>query len=215
MSPFARSFPFRFTVVDAGVVLLVLHIVGVFGLLSPFSWFFIKLTPYNLILSFFILSSHQPAYSTRFWAQFLLFFSIGMGSEWVGVHTGYLFGSYHYGKTLGLAIDGIPWIIGLNWYMLTCCTVALSHKLKSSVFVQALLGSLLMVGLDYLIEPVAVRFDFWQWHTASIPLSNYIGWFLISFPLQYVGHKWYSGNNPAAGWLFLSQLLFFLILHFS
>jgi putative membrane protein len=215
MSPFARKLPVRFTSVDAGIVLLVLHLVGVFGLLSPFSWFFLKLTPYNLIISFLILIAHQPTYKTRFWTQLLLFFAIGMGSEWVGVHTGYVFGSYHYGKTLGLSVDGIPWIIGLNWYMLTSCTVALSHKLKSPVFVQALFGSLLMVGLDYLIEPVAVRFNFWQWHTAEIPISNYIGWFFISLPLQYVGHKWYSGNNSAAAWLFLSQLLFFLILHFS
>jgi len=68
-----------------------------------------------------------------------------------------------------------------------------------------------MVGLDVLIEPVAVELDFWTWFGQPIPLQNYIGWWMVSVVLFSV---WYilpfAKENRMAKWLLFFQFLFFL-----
>ena len=53
----------------------------------------------------------------------LLIFLIGMFSEFIGVNYGVIFGEYIYGNNLGFKLFGVPFLIGLNWVILTviCC----------------------------------------------------------------------------------------------
>jgi len=30
------------------------------------------------------------------------------------------------------------------------------------------------------IEPVAIRYNYWQWAEGVVPLKNYLGWFVVS-----------------------------------
>ena len=72
----------------------------------------------------------------------------------------------------------------------------------------------MMVILDMAIEPVAIRFDFWQWANLDIPHRNYLSWFLISFLLHIVFQKLdFSKNNPLAIKLLIIEMAFFVSLN--
>jgi len=209
----AKKLPFRFTELHGALVLLIFHTVGIIGISSSYSRYFLALTPFHLILSCTILLLFQPSWNKKFLVFALVTYLTGMLVEWIGVHTGILFGDYAYGATLGTKFDGIPYLIGINWLMLTMICGDLARKIKLAKSFQVLLGAALMTGLDFIIEPVAVRYDFWHWTQGIIPLSNYLSWFLIAIPLQGLFHWAKSGNNQLAKWLFLSQLLFFIALN--
>ena len=72
----------------------------------------------------------------------------------------------------------------------------------------------MMVTLDLLIEPVAIRYDFWQWAGSDIPLRNYLSWYLISFFLHVIFQKLdFSKNNPLAIKLLIIEMAFFVSLN--
>jgi putative membrane protein len=54
--------------------------------------------------------------------------------------------------------------------------------------VWGIIGTLTMVNLDFVIDPVAVAADEWQWATNGryfgIPLTNFIGWFITSLAIM-------------------------------
>jgi len=212
VSPFAKKLPFSFTELHAAIVLLIFHFVGIVGISSEFSNFFVALTPINLLLSVFILMAFHPKYDSRFWFFSIVTILTGIGVEWIGVHTGWLFGSYSYSEVFGWKIDGIPILIGINWLMLTIICAEVVHPILKNKALKIISSALLMVFLDYLIEPVAVKYNFWQWHTGYIPWTNYLTWLIVSVPLQSL-YSWSKrGNNPLAKWLILAQVLFFIAL---
>jgi uncharacterized membrane protein len=214
MSPFAQSLPFPFPPKLGISVLLIFHAVGIAGLMSPWADYIRALTPMHLLLCLVVLMAFQPKYGAEFFAFFLLCFTVGFAAEWIGVHTGYLFGDYAYGDVLGMKVDGIPLLIGVNWYLLSYVTSSFVRRFKWSVWPSAILGAALMTGIDFLIEPVAIREGFWHWNSVGIPWTNYACWFLVSLPLQFAAFRWNRENNPMALWLLLSQIAFFGILGF-
>ena len=198
------------------ILLLALsHIVGIVGFNSPFAEWFMILTPLNLLLCcFLLLSGHSHiTRSTLFGLAGIGL--IGFIIEWVGVHTGIIFGEYTYGRTLGPKIDEIPVIISINWLMLTYAIGNVVARFSTDFYWRIILGAILMVGLDLIIEPVAIRFDMWQWETESVPLMNYLAWFIVSIGTMTIYFKSVHGqNNKMAEWVILSQLLFFGLLNF-
>jgi bisanhydrobacterioruberin hydratase len=196
------------------IILAVFHLVGILGLLSPFAENFKWLTPFHLLLCFVLLVGSQKKYDASFAAFLMLSYLVGFSAEWIGVHKGWLFGDYHYGKVLGPGLDEIPVMIGINWYLLSYSAGQIVAKLKFRPLLTAVLGALLMTGLDFLIEPVAIRLEYWVWETPEIPWTNYLGWFVVSLPLQWASVYWNRENNPVGSWLFVLQLLFFIALNF-
>jgi putative membrane protein len=86
--------------------------------------------------------------------------------------------------------------------------------MKSTVIKSALAATLLVV-LDTCIEPVAIRFDYWHWASATIPLQNYVAWFLFSFGCFYLFyHRKIAPKNPVTLVLLLAQFLFFIALNY-
>ena len=51
---------------------------------------------------------------------------------------------------------------------------------KNNKILAAISGAVLMVLIDLVIEPVAPIFDYWTFTEHVVPLSNYIGWFLVA-----------------------------------
>ena len=143
-------------------------------------------------------------------------FGLGMLAEWIGVHTGALFGQYQYGHILGPKLLGVPLIIGINWAMLSIVSASLLATLKLHFWVEVALASLLMVFLDFLMEPVAVKLGFWNWHNGKIPVFNYICWLLLSLVLQTIYRKWrLNEKNNVAVALFIFMTVFFSVLNFD
>lgn len=200
----------------AVVIIILFHLVGLTGLLIPsLRPQFLQLVPYHLLLMLaVIIFSHQNAHK-----RFLLFigctFIGGYGVEWVGVNTHLLFGHYQYGKTLGLQLDNVPLIIGVNWFLLIYSTgVLLQRSRLKSMFLRVIAGALLLVLLDMLIEPVAIRLDYWHWTNNIIPLSNYICWFFVSaFMLVLFERLRFKQQGMVAPVLLITQFVFFVVLN--
>jgi putative membrane protein len=148
---------------------------------------------------------------------FIIAFGAGLITEIIGVNTGILFGSYHYGDVFGEKIVGVPLLIGLNWFCIVYAAYQVVMVLQKSWQLKkvgiAIITSVLATIFDWIMEPVAIKLDFWQWHTPEIPFLNYACWFGISFVIafffQWTGVK---KSNPFAVYLFITQLLFFLFL---
>jgi putative membrane protein len=135
-----------------------------------------------------------------------------MISEMLGVNFGLIFGEYSYGQNMGWKILGVPWMIGVNWAVLTYCTAVVTKKLTSSFYGSVTLSSLLMVGIDLLMEVSAPRFDYWEFEGGTAPLQNYIGWFAVALVAQFLFQKVYrTEQNIAAFHILAGITLFFTI----
>ena len=108
-------------------------------------------------------------------------FTITYFAEIIGVTTGFLFGSYHYGDILGLSVLGVPLIIGINWMLVTLGAIALAQQVTQNVLLMPLIAGLLAVAFDYILEPVAITLGYWQWSGGIPPLKNYCTWFVLVF----------------------------------
>lgn len=206
------------TRVITAVFVLLFHAVGLYGFLNA-EWHekFTTLVPFHLLLMFVLmLISHR-----NFERDFLIFLTIvyvaGFGIEFLGVHTGLIFGNYKYGETLGLKLADIPLLIGLNWVILVYSVGVSMHQfgVKNDTL-RAGIGALILVILDLLIEPVAIQFDYWSWANGSIPTQNYIAWFVFSFACLLLFNRLkFAKVNPVAVVLVLAQFVFFIALNIT
>ena len=177
--------------------------------------FFVNLSFFHLLLSFLVLLFSRSSYGIRFWGFIGLAFFTGMLAEWIGVHTGLLFGDYKYGSVLGPKVFAVPIIIGINWAMLSIVSAAMLNKLKLNFYLEVFFAALLMVFLDFLMEPVAIKLHFWNWKNDLIPLYNYVCWLIVSLLIQFAYRKWrLNESNNVAIALFFYITAFFSILNF-
>lgn len=142
----------------------------------------------------------------------LIAFTLTFLAEYLGVETGKVFGDYHYGSTMSLQLGNVPVVIAFNWIILILATYSISIKLIGNPWIAPLISSLLIVIFDFIMEPVAMYLDYWQWDNNTIPLQNYIAWFIISFVFAYALS--FLRINPDARILryyFFIQLGFFLL----
>ncbi len=198
-------------------LLLLFYLVGMLGFNLPaYRELFKLLVPFHLLLSLVLLLWQHPGPLRPFIPWGLLVFLYGWSVEWIGVKGGWLFGHYVYGDTLGTKVDGIPLMIGVNWLILGYCCHDISLRLIRHPLLGAFFSTILMLLLDMMIEPVAIRLDFWQWKDGVIPWQNFTGWFWVSMILflltRISGLKW---KNPSSIILYLSMLIFFSFLRMS
>jgi len=196
-----------------------MYVAGFIVLNSPITSSYFKFfTPFHLLFNALVLIFFQKDKNIFFYFFCTLIFISGFIIEIVGVKTGKIFGFYQYGSGLGIKFWDVPLTIGLNWLVLIICTGTLIEQLfKRSnnknvfiVIVKSIFASILLTGLDFLIEPVAIFQDFWHWKLNVIPVQNYIAWFLISFVMQFIFYILsFKKENPLAVWMYLLQILFF------
>jgi uncharacterized membrane protein len=194
-------------------IIAIFYLVGIIGMSVPLLRpYFQLLTPFHLILSTAILLLFHQDWNRSFYLFAALAFLIGFGAEVVGVQTGLIFGDYTYGTVLGPKVLGVPLMIGVNWFLLVYITGAACLNIPNNL-VAVIISSLMMVLLDFLIEPVAITLDFWTWHMTDIPLSNYVGWFAVAFLIQLIYRTAsFKKENPIAIFLLLCLAAFFGVL---
>ena len=197
------------------IAIITVHFFGLIGLQTAYADWFLLLTPLNLMLSVGLLLLHHKHWKFGIGWFLLAAFSVGFGVEVLGVQTGFPFGNYVYGETLGPKVAGVPLVIGLNWVMLTYCAGIIVAPIKAHLVVKAMLAATLMVLLDFLIEPIAPVLDFWSWEQHLIPWENYLAWWVVAFALGLLFQRLrFAKDNRLAGALFLVQVVFFGILNF-
>lgn len=194
-------------------IIAIFHLVGFIGfLVSPEH--FKSLTPLNLLLSGVLVIVMSNQSKASFYVALVMIALAGYWVEVLGVKTGLIFGHYHYGPALGYKLFAVPLLIGLNWALLIYAVNQFFHF--ENRYVNAILGALLMVGLDFLIEQSCARFDFWYWRGGKIPLQNYIAWFIVSFGMNLFTQKELAKKpNPTVKAFYIIQVLFFGALYIA
>ena len=167
-------------------IIWLFHLCGMVGISYGNKEFFLAFTPINLFISFVLLFVNQKQLESKELKSAFLIFFIGMMSEILGVNYGLIFGDYVYLDNLGVKILGVPVLIGVNWIILTYITGSLSSFIFKNKYVSILMGAILMIALDLLIEPVAPLLGFWIFDLPEVPLQNYIGWFVIGLITQVI-----------------------------
>ncbi|MEY8019793.1 carotenoid biosynthesis protein [Muriicola sp. SD30] len=192
-------------------VIWIFHISALIGISLGFEAWFVAKTPVNLIISSILLFLVFPIDTRKKTAVFALLWILGMLAEWVGVKYGILFGSYEYGANLGPKLDGVPYLIGVNWALLSFITARLAQYLFKKWVLQLIFAALLMLVLDFFMEQSAPRFDFWEFDQGLVPLSNYICWLAVALIFQYIIHRTkITGDVKFSAHLYTAQLVFFL-----
>lgn len=102
--------------------------------------------------------------------------------EGFGVATGVPYGEFYYGSAMGPTILGlVPYLLPLSYVPLVIGAVAMVSGAGSPLR-RILLGGLLLVVIDGVLDPGAVALGFWIWPGGGpyygVPLSNYGGWLI-------------------------------------
>ena len=199
----------------ATAVAVIFHLVGWVGMLFFDTQMMASLTPFNLIITLLTLSYSFPERNKTLYSYFFVAFGVGMITEIIGVNTGYLFGEYRYGENLGFAVSGVPLLIGTNWFVTMYCVTQSVDFLKIPVWAKVGLGALLAVVLDYFLEQLCAKLGFWYWKGDTIPIFNYLCWYLISAFILAINFRFFPLKRNLFGiYLFIIQLLFFMSLSF-
>lgn len=195
-------------------LLAIFHLVGLLGLLSPYRELFVKLSSLNLLVSAVLII---PKLNKGIIIRGLLAISVfGFLVELVGVSTGVVFGTYHYGNGLNPLILGVPLVIGINWWMLCYGGIELARSLHSNKLIQIILAASIVTTVDIMIEQVAAKLDYWHWENEIIPIQNYAAWFVLAlFITGFLQHQnKNTSNNPLPQYLVIMQIMFFCVLIF-
>lgn len=198
-----------------GGILIILHLVGIVGYITPqLQEYFFLLTPLNLLLSGVLVYGFHTQKSVKFALTIIIIGLAGFMVEVLGVHTSFPFGSYRYLTTLGFKLWEVPVVLAINWALLIYCTFELANRFTKSSIWTILIAALLMVGLDFLIEPVAIKYYYWVWDQGAVPIQNYLAWFIISI-LFHLYFKYQLGKveNPIAPYIIIAQALYFGMLN--
>ncbi|GAA1037665.1 carotenoid biosynthesis protein [Virgisporangium ochraceum] len=112
----------------------------------------------------------------------------GLATEALGVATGFPFGHYDYGDTLGGKVLGVPWVIPLAWTWMAWPAWLAAGVLASTRVVRVLVAGVGLAAWDLFLDPQMVAERYWTWSGAfaglpgvpEIPVRNYLGWLLVA-----------------------------------
>lgn len=131
----------------------------------------------------------------------------GLLAEAVGVHTGIPFGEYAYTGALGGEILGVPVVVPLAWIMMGWPAFIVARRLTGrSSWAVPLLGAYALTAWDVFLDPQMVDAGYWRWsspHPAlpgvdAIPLTNFVGWLLVSALMMAVLSVAIGRREPAS-----------------
>lgn len=201
-----------------GLWLCIIYLVGIIGIALPLHPDFVYLTPLNLCVSLMIVLFCQKEWSQTLIILLIFNYLIGFFAEVYGVNQGILFGGfYDYGEAMGWQLFKTPLTAGLLWVIVITGVVALLNRSfeVSSWLIKSFFGALILVSLDILIEPVAIKLNFWRWQEGFVPFQNYIGWYGVGFfILAFYFYFLPKYENRLAILLLLLQFIFFGVFNF-
>lgn len=194
---------------------VVYYSVGLIGFAMPVTRaLFMNLTGLTIIMSTMLMLWFHTPWNRHFIFASFIVFAGGILIEALGVNSGMIFGTYHYGDALGPKIMKTPILIGLNWLMLIYIVWQLVNRIQTDTFTKLILGSTIMAGYDIFLEPIAMAANMWDWNLNTVPTQNYLAWFVVSFIFLWVFKMSNTKyNNPVASRLLAAQIAFFMLLN--
>ncbi len=189
--------------------------VGIIGhLLGPTRDLMLFLTPFFLLgMGLLVLYPFikKRDYRVLVWA--LVTYLVTFAIEAIGVWTGHIFGEYEYGSTLGPSLFSVPLVIGFNWVIVIMGSTELSRMFVRDRRMYPLIAGFLAMLFDIILEPVAMELDYWDWAGGTIPVQNYVAWFIIATLMAYsytfVRNK--GASKPLIAYIFLQAVMFLFI----
>jgi putative membrane protein len=170
-------------------LLYLIYIVGIIGhSITATREYMFTLTPLTLLISS-VLVIIPSLNNKKLFIWLISTYLITLLLEIIGVKTGLVFGDYSYGQILGLKLFDVPVIIGLNWVLIIWGGILFSQRItKSLLWISTSTASLALL-FDIFLEPVAISFGYWNWESVTVPLHNYIAWFIIAFIFSFIYTK--------------------------
>ena len=164
------------------VFLYIIFFVGIIGhLYEPLQNLMLLLTPATLLLTGLVVLFYSYKTSENkflLWASFTYIITFIL--EVIGVKTGLIFGEYNYGSTLGIKLFEVPLIIGFNWVFVILGSISIARLISNNFFLSAIISAFIALIFDLILEPIAVKLDYWTWAEGIIPIQNYLAWFAIA-----------------------------------
>lgn len=168
---------FAFLIISSYAFGFVCIQLGYWPYLVTFTWFQMLLTASSLLWYHLFEKTGKRR-------NFLTFFAasaaIGFFVEVLGVNTGKIFGVYSYGEVLGIMWLRTPFMIGVNWFLVSFVVNQVLQRKSWSLWLHTIVAAAVITGLDVLIEPTAIATGMWSWQNDVVPLQNYIAWFGVS-----------------------------------
>lgn len=204
----------RIPVFEVKKFIIIFYIVGTLGFLIPYTReLFIKITPFALILNVYLLALYHQTYTRKTLLVFSIIYILGFLIEVIGVNTGVIFGNYQYGSGLGLKLFKTPLLIGINWLFLTYTSISILSNFRLNKLLIIVLAPFLMLIYDFVLEQIAPKMDMWSWQGSSVPIQNYISWYLIA--VVFAGMMKIFGintKNTMSGVVLICQFIFLVFL---
>lgn len=137
--------------------------------------------------------------------------AFGYAIETTGVATGFPYGPFYYGDSLGPKISGlVPYLLPLSWVPLVLGAVAATAPEGKAVPLRrrvlwVLFAAVLLTLGDGALDPGAASLGFWVWPEGGpyygVPISNYLGWLFSStlaaaILLAFGRRRWGSVSPP-------------------
>ncbi|MDN6281272.1 MAG: carotenoid biosynthesis protein [Psychroflexus sp.] len=192
-------------------IIWLFHLSAIIGISSGYSDWFLSKTPLNLCVLLLVMILSFNLKNIRNLVAFIVIVILGFSVEVLGVHFAWFFGKYSYGDNFGIKLFDVPLLIGVNWGILSLTSYTIVSTYVKKLWLKAVLAALLMLTLDYLMEYIAPRFDFWEFHSEAVPFRNYVSWFLFAFLFILICHFLkVKGSVKTAAHIFGVQLIFFL-----
>lgn len=195
--------------------LIIIYSVGVIGHLYEKTLpIMLSLTPFTLLISAALTIYSEVRKRNKFILWVSLSYLITFTIEVIGVKSKVIFGDYYYSKVLGVSLLDVPLIIGVNWVIVVLGAISVADKVFKNKKLAVIASGIIATLFDYLLEPVAIKLDYWSWLNNTIPLQNYFAWFIIASTIStfFLLAKVSVKGKLAETYLFV-QVMFFLILN--
>jgi len=144
--------------------------------------------------------------------------AFGYAIETIGVATGFPYGPFYYGDSLGPKITGlVPYLLPLSWVPLVLgATAATAPTIPDGKAMSrrrrvlwVLYAAILLTLVDGVLDPGAASLGFWVWPEGGlyygVPVSNYLGWLFSSSVaaaiLLVLGRRRWVSVSPPPGLL--------------
>lgn len=127
---------------------------------------------------------------------FAVMYGIGYVSEFLGTHTGLVFGRYFYSPTaIGPLVGEVPILLPLSYFSMGYCSYLVARLMLGNasrrmrggeLVVTSLLAAFVMTAIDIVSDPIAATvLGKWTWEDGGpffgVPVWNFYGWLGTTF----------------------------------